>query len=111
MEQISQTVRDPAWWFTAVVVAIVASVVGGFTKDYRLGWFLTWSKARRQGASSASTQNSGLDPAFGATPLNQLPVPRTYPYRVRPKIVRIHLLQIARTSHRARTSFQVSGRE
>lgn len=34
MEQISAHIKDPAWWFSAFFIAIIASVVAGFAKDY-----------------------------------------------------------------------------
>jgi hypothetical protein len=34
MNAIADLFKDPAWWFTAVVVGIFASVIAGFAKDY-----------------------------------------------------------------------------
>jgi len=34
MDHIIADLKDPAWWFSAFVVAIIASVVAGFTKDF-----------------------------------------------------------------------------
>ena len=33
MAKIIEYLRDPAWWFTAVFIAILASIAGGFLKD------------------------------------------------------------------------------
>jgi len=33
MEQIVAYIKDPAWWFSAFFIAIIASVVAGFAKD------------------------------------------------------------------------------
>ncbi|CAN5801288.1 hypothetical protein BH23GEM5_BH23GEM5_27330 [soil metagenome] len=34
MEKIRQLLVDPSWWFSALFVGIVASVIAGYTKDY-----------------------------------------------------------------------------
>lgn len=47
MQSISANLRDPSWWFTAVVIGVTASVAAGFLKDYiegRYGLFLAWSR-------------------------------------------------------------------
>lgn len=33
MDQIKNYISDPAWWFSTVLVAIIASVIAGFIKD------------------------------------------------------------------------------
>jgi len=51
MENIYKYLRDPGWWFSAFVIAVVASVIAGFAKDYlerRFGVFLNWSRSRRE---------------------------------------------------------------
>lgn len=50
MEAIYKYLKDPGWWFSAFLVAILASIIAGFTKDYlekHFGIFLTWSRSRR----------------------------------------------------------------
>ncbi|MEO6021601.1 MAG: hypothetical protein ABIP64_00465 [Burkholderiales bacterium] len=39
MDQIVAYVKDPAWWFSTFVIAIIASVIAGFAKD-RIGRWL-----------------------------------------------------------------------
>lgn len=34
MTQIIEYIKDPAWWFSAFFIAIIASVAAGFAKDY-----------------------------------------------------------------------------
>lgn len=34
MNAVADLFKDPAWWFTAVVVGIFASLIAGFAKDY-----------------------------------------------------------------------------
>ena len=56
MEAIANHLQDPGWWFTAVIIGIVASVLAGFTKDYlekRVGNVLTRSKTKREKARVA----------------------------------------------------------
>jgi hypothetical protein len=33
VEQIGAYIKDPAWWFSAFFIAIVASIIAGFAKD------------------------------------------------------------------------------
>ena len=50
MDNIYKYFRDPGWWFSAFVVAILASIIAGFAKDYvekRFGFFLARSRTRR----------------------------------------------------------------
>lgn len=42
MERISTNLVDPVWWFTAVFVAIVASLIAGFARD----WLTLWMAKR-----------------------------------------------------------------
>jgi hypothetical protein len=53
MASILSSVKDPAWWFTAVIVAVFAGVVSGFAKDLlerRFSIFIAWSSRQRQEA-------------------------------------------------------------
>jgi hypothetical protein len=53
MASILSSVKDPAWWFTAVFVAVIAGVVAGFAKDIlerKFGIFIAWSSRQRQEA-------------------------------------------------------------
>ena len=53
MDTIANHLRDPGWWFTAVIMAIIAGIVAGFSKDYlekRYDLFLLHSAKRRQEA-------------------------------------------------------------
>ena len=55
MDQIMNYIRDPAWWFSTVLVAIIASVIAGFMKD-RISQLIShvstrfrlWSQKRTQ---------------------------------------------------------------
>ncbi|MDE2107263.1 MAG: hypothetical protein KGL39_59245 [Patescibacteria group bacterium] len=55
MDQIKNYIADPAWWFSTVLVAIIASVIAGFMKD-RISQlfghvskrFRIWSQKRTQ---------------------------------------------------------------
>lgn len=60
MDGIFKNLQDPAWWFTAFVVGIIASVVAGFAKDYlekKFGVFWSRSKARRDRARLTRQKN------------------------------------------------------
>ena len=49
MHRISADLADPAWWFTAFIMAIITGLVAGFLKDIVAGWLSrssTWFKAR-----------------------------------------------------------------
>ena len=51
MNSIVTNLLDPSWWFTAVVVAILASIIAAFGKDYierRFNIFIAWSADRRE---------------------------------------------------------------
>jgi hypothetical protein len=53
MASILSYVKDPAWWFTAVFVAVFAGLVSGFAKDIlerKFGIFIAWSSRQRQEA-------------------------------------------------------------
>jgi hypothetical protein len=50
MEDIISNLRSPSWWFTAVLIGVIASVTSAFIKDYlerKLGVFLAWSQHKR----------------------------------------------------------------
>lgn len=47
MERIDEILRDPAWWFTAVFIAIVASLIGALIKDALLNVLAKISKSYR----------------------------------------------------------------
>jgi hypothetical protein len=67
MEQIVTYVKDPAWWFSAFFIAIIASVIAGFTKDRierGLASLFVWARAyqkeraeRRQAVIDALAHN------------------------------------------------------
>jgi hypothetical protein len=45
--------KDPAWWFTAVLIAVLASTSASFLKDYlegKFNFFLSWSVKKREQA-------------------------------------------------------------
>jgi len=44
MEKIVSFLKDPAWWFTAVFIAIIASLAAGFSKDAVQNIFAKFSK-------------------------------------------------------------------
>lgn len=50
MDKIIENIKDPAWWFSAFFIAIIASIVAGFAKD-RIerfaGKFLSLNKQRQ----------------------------------------------------------------
>lgn len=51
MQKILEHLRDPSWWFTAVVVAVVASILAGIIKDFaerRFNLFLAWTRESRE---------------------------------------------------------------
>lgn len=51
MDAITKSLNDPSWWFSTVIIAIAASVMAGFAKDWledRYGIFLRWSSTKRQ---------------------------------------------------------------
>lgn len=48
MDQIALYLKDPAWWFSAFFIAIVASVIAGFAKDRIEQWFSHISTKARQ---------------------------------------------------------------
>ena len=53
MDAIIANTKDPAWWFSAFIVAIIASIIAGFFKDWlerRFGLFLRWSRDARDRA-------------------------------------------------------------
>src|SRR5689334_9102938 len=59
MASILAELREPGWWFSVVLVAIVASVIAGFLKDIiarRLSKTSTWFRRRAQ--LSAAKQES-----------------------------------------------------
>ena len=70
MDRILEHLRDPSWWFTAVIIGVIASILAGFTKDYlerKFGILLLRSKKKREAARLARTkaieawsQNEGL---------------------------------------------------
>lgn len=50
MEEILKDLASPGWWFTALVVAIIASVAAGFAKDAASVWLASassWYRRRR----------------------------------------------------------------
>lgn len=48
MTQIAEYIKDPAWWFSAFFIAIIASVVAGFAKDYIQTWIGSLSTKARE---------------------------------------------------------------
>ena len=70
MDAIANHLRDPGWWFTAVIIGIIGSVVAGFTKDYlerKFGILILRSKKKKEDARLARkeaieawSQNEGL---------------------------------------------------
>lgn len=55
MESIIKHLSDPGWWFSTVLVAIIASVIAGFLKDrisqligHTSRRFREWSKHRKE---------------------------------------------------------------
>jgi hypothetical protein len=44
VERISSNLSDPAWWFTAVFVAIAAGVIASFARD----WLSLWMARRKE---------------------------------------------------------------
>ena len=60
MDAIANHLRDPGWWFTAVIVGIAGGVVAGFVKELlekQFGIFLANSKAKRERAKLARKQS------------------------------------------------------
>jgi hypothetical protein len=48
MDQVLAYIKDPAWWFSAFFIAIIASIIAGFAKD-RIGqWASTISERSRE---------------------------------------------------------------
>lgn len=41
MEAILNYLKDPGWWFSTFIIAIIASVIAGFLKDYIEKWLST----------------------------------------------------------------------
>jgi uncharacterized membrane protein YeaQ/YmgE (transglycosylase-associated protein family) len=70
VDAIANHLRDPGWWFTAVIIGIIGSVVAGFTKDYlerKFGILILRSKKKKEDARLARkeaieawSQNEGL---------------------------------------------------
>lgn len=54
MTQILEYIKDPAWWFSAFFIAIIASVVAGFAKDYIQSWIGNLSAKAKQRQSRRS---------------------------------------------------------
>jgi hypothetical protein len=55
MKGILANLRDPAWWFSAFFVAIVASLLAGFVKDRiakALEKYWSWYRGRRRARSA-----------------------------------------------------------
>lgn len=48
MNQIISSIKDPAWWFTAVFIGIIVSVFAAFIKDFIQGFFAKISSRSRE---------------------------------------------------------------
>lgn len=51
MESINKYIQDPSWWISAFFIAVFASIIAGFAKDFivkKFGSFLAWSKVHRK---------------------------------------------------------------
>ena len=60
MESIPTLVKDPGWWFTAVVVGLLVSVAAGFAQNYLslIGSKLSSSLAKRREAQVQKRKKS-----------------------------------------------------
>lgn len=48
MDTIFNNLKDPSWWFSTVIIAIIASVIAGFVKDRVEKWLATIFASLRQ---------------------------------------------------------------
>jgi hypothetical protein len=62
MEAIAKNLSDPSWWFSALFVAIIASVIAGFLKDRVERMFSRVSDSfRRRRANELEVRNKTLE--------------------------------------------------
>lgn len=47
MEEIFKNLANPAWWFTAVVMAVFTSLIAGYLRDRIPSWLSKFSKSAR----------------------------------------------------------------
>lgn len=50
MDEILKDLHDPRWWFTAILIAILVSILAGFLKDATSRWiarYSDWYRKRR----------------------------------------------------------------